>query len=345
MIERARHVEVQILGDGEHVIHLFERECSVQRRRQKVWEEAPSPALPGDVRDALCRSAVALAKAVNYRGAGTLEYLYDDATRAFYFIEMNTRIQVEHPVTEMVTASTIVREQIRVCLGEKLRFGQADIPAQRPRHRGPAQRRGPPRASSRIGNHRDAPRAGGPGVRFDSLLYSGYTVPPFYDSLLGKLIVWDEDRKSAITRLERALASSRSAACRRPGAAPGALPGTRRAAAGFDTTWLERWLSTMLDYWCRNDRLDSGGGRLMRYSFGGDEHLFVEVDESMSLEPSSRPSSSPTRSGTRAIDGVTEICPANASFQIKFDPDRISPDDMLAELKAWRPRSREVRLR
>ena len=127
VIERARHIEVQILGDGTRAIHLFERECSLQRRRQKVWEEAPAARLPQAMRDKLCASAVALAQAVGYRGAGTLEYLYDDATGQFYFIEMNTRIQVEHPVTEMVTGVDLVREMIRVCSGEPLRHAQDDI--------------------------------------------------------------------------------------------------------------------------------------------------------------------------------------------------------------------------
>ena len=122
VIEKARHIEVQILGDGKRAIHCFERECSLQRRRQKVWEEAPSAVLPQAVREKLCASAVALAEAVNYRGAGTLEYLYDDETHQFYFIEMNTRIQVEHPVTEMITGIDLVREMIRIAGGETLRY-------------------------------------------------------------------------------------------------------------------------------------------------------------------------------------------------------------------------------
>src|SRR5215510_6362768 len=127
VIERARHIEVQVLGDGERVIHCFERECSLQRRRQKVWEEAPSPVLPDEIRWKLCASAVGLAEAVRYRGAGTIEYLYDDATHEFYFIEMNTRIQVEHPVTEFITGIDLVREMIRVAGGEPLRIAQSDV--------------------------------------------------------------------------------------------------------------------------------------------------------------------------------------------------------------------------
>ncbi len=116
-----------MLGDGHDVIHCFERECSLQRRRQKVWEEAPSPSLTPTIREKLCSSAVALAKAVHYRGAGTIEYLYDDRSHEFYFLEMNTRIQVEHPVTEMVTGIDLVREMIRIAGGERLRFRQDQV--------------------------------------------------------------------------------------------------------------------------------------------------------------------------------------------------------------------------
>ncbi len=127
VITKARHVEVQILGDGQNVVHCFERECSLQRRRQKVWEEAPAVGLPADIRARLCDSAVALAREVKYRGAGTVEYLYDEEAGAFYFIEVNTRIQVEHPVTEMITGIDLVQEMIRVAGGEKLSVRQEDI--------------------------------------------------------------------------------------------------------------------------------------------------------------------------------------------------------------------------
>jgi acetyl-CoA carboxylase, biotin carboxylase subunit len=206
VIERARHIEVQILADGKSAIHCFERECSLQRRRQKVWEEAPSAVLPENVRQALCASAVALAESTQYCGAGTLEFLYDDVTRNFYFIEMNTRIQVEHPVTEMITGLDLVREMIRVCTGEPLRYKQSDIV----RHGHAIEVRINAEDPSR--NFAPAPGTisaltvpGGPGTRFDTMLYTGYTVPPFYDSLLGKLIVWDETRCAAIKRMTRAL--------------------------------------------------------------------------------------------------------------------------------------------
>ena len=126
-IERPRHIEVQVLGDGERAVHVYERECSVQRRRQKVWEEAPAACLDADVRERLCASAEALARSVGYRGAGTLEYLYDEETGEFFFMEMNTRIQVEHPVSEMITGIDLVKEMIRIAAGEPLSFDQDDV--------------------------------------------------------------------------------------------------------------------------------------------------------------------------------------------------------------------------
>ena len=206
LIARARHIEVQVLGDGERVVHCFERECSLQRRRQKVWEEAPAATLSETVRQSLCESAVALAKSVNYRGAGTLEFLYDEATGKSYFLEMNTRIQVEHPITEMITGIDLVREMIRIADGEPLRLRQEDI-----QMRGHAIECRVNAEDPLNGFAPDPGKAealsvpGGPGVRFDTLLYPGYAIPPFYDSLLGKLIVYDQDRASALSRLRRAL--------------------------------------------------------------------------------------------------------------------------------------------
>ena len=205
-LRRARHIEVQVLGDGERVVHCFERECSLQRRRQKVWEEAPSPALDETTRQALCGSAVRLAERARYRGAGTLEYLYDDDTGEFFFIEMNTRIQVEHPVTEMVCGLDLVREMILVAQGHKLSVAQPDVTM-----RGAA-------IEVRINaedpdkNFRPSPGRvtaltlpAGPGVRVDTMLYPGYAVPPYYDSLLAKIIVHAETRDLALARLRRAL--------------------------------------------------------------------------------------------------------------------------------------------
>ncbi len=205
-LNHARHLEMQVLGDGNRVVHFFERECSLQRRRQKVWEEAPSLAIDGATRAALCASAVRLAERVGYRGAGTLEFLYDDDTGEFFFIEMNTRIQVEHPVTEMITGIDLVRAMILIAQGEPLELTQADVMM-----RGAA-------IEVRINaedpekNFRPSPgRVGaltlpaGPGVRVDTMLYPGCVVPPYYDSLLAKIIVHAETRELALARLRRAL--------------------------------------------------------------------------------------------------------------------------------------------
>jgi acetyl-CoA carboxylase biotin carboxylase subunit len=243
-VGHARHVEVQILGDGTRAIHVYERECSLQRRRQKVWEEAPAACLAPEAREALCASAVRLAESVGYRGAGTLEYLYDAHTGEFFFIEMNTRIQVEHPVSEMVTGIDLVREMIRVCGGAPLAYAQDDV-----RLRGHAiEVRINAEDPSR--NFLPAPGTvstlrvpGGMGVRFDSMLYPGYVVPPFYDSLLGKLIVWDETRAGAIDRLARALGELEVGGL--PTTAPLhlALAADADVRAGhFHTRWLEGWL-------------------------------------------------------------------------------------------------------
>src|SRR6266568_4410431 len=246
LIEGARHIEVQVLGDGQNVIHCFERECSLQRRRQKVWEEAPSPSLKPAIREKLCSSAVALAKAVHYRGAGTIEYLYDDRSHEFYFLEMNTRIQVEHPVTEMVTGIDLVREMIRIAGGEPLRIRQEQVRVSghsievRINAEDPAKGFAPnPGTVTAL----DVP--GGNGVRFDSMLYAGYTVPPFYDSLLGKLIVHDEDRASAIRRLDRALGELNVEGLATTKPLHQALVRDPDVQAGrFHTAWLEPWLAS-----------------------------------------------------------------------------------------------------
>jgi acetyl-CoA carboxylase, biotin carboxylase subunit len=244
VVERARHVEVQVLGDGERAVHCFERECSLQRRRQKLWEEAPYAALPQKVREKLCASAVALAEAVNYSGAGTVEYLYDDATEAFYFLEMNTRIQVEHPVTEMITGIDLVAEMICIAGGEKLRVTQDEI-----------SRRG--HAIEVRLNAEDPDRGfmpapgvvsglaipGGPGVRFDTMLYEGYAIPPFYDSLLGKLIVWGEDRDAALARLRVALSELQVGGLTTTSSLFEKLAADPQVREGlFHTRWLEGWL-------------------------------------------------------------------------------------------------------
>ena len=244
-LKRARHLEVQVLGDGERVVHCFERECSLQRRRQKVWEEAPSPAIDETTRQALCASAVRLAERAQYRGAGTLEYLYDDDTGEFFFIEMNTRIQVEHPVTEMVCGLDLVREMILVAQGRKLDLAQPQVAM-----RGAAIEvrinAEDPDKNFRPSPGRVASLAlpAGPGVRVDTMLYPGYAVPPYYDSLLAKIIVHAETRDLALARLRRALDEfaiegvvTTAALHRRLARLP------EVQAARFDTGFLERLLA------------------------------------------------------------------------------------------------------
>lgn len=243
-IKKGRHIEVQVLGDGEHVVHLFERECSLQRRRQKVWEEAPASLISKEIREKLCQAAVSLAKSVHYRGAGTVEFLYDDESHEFYFIEMNTRIQVEHPVTEMITATDLVREMICIAGGEPLRYKQENITAKghaievRINAEDPAQNFMPfPGVIS------DLRVPGGPGVRFDAMIYPGYAIPPFYDSLLGKLIVWDEDRSRAIVRMQRALCELQIGGVKTTTPLFRMLSVETAVIEGsFDTQWLEPWL-------------------------------------------------------------------------------------------------------
>ena len=246
VISRARHVEVQILGDGEDAVHCFERECSLQRRRQKVWEEAPSFRLPEDVRQELCASAVALAREVNYRGAGTVEYLYDETSGEFYFIEVNTRIQVEHPVTEMITGIDLVQEMIRVAGGARLSVRQEDIRVTghaiecRINAEDPARGFLPgPGTIETLG----VPT--GEGVRFDTMLYEGYKVPPFYDSLLGKLIVWGETRDACIARLADALDNLEIRGLATTIPLHQALAADPSVASGdVHTRFLEPWLET-----------------------------------------------------------------------------------------------------
>ena len=188
-MEEARHVEVQVLGDRNGMrVHLGERDCSVQRRHQKLLEESPAPAIRRETRAGLCKAALAVANAVNYVSAGTVEFLVD-RDGSFYFIEMNTRIQVEHPVTEMVTGIDLVREQIRIAAGEPLGYKQDAVRFTRPRHRVPHQRRGSGALHALPGPRDRLDRPGRPGVRVDSHLMAGYVVPPYYDSLIAKIIV------------------------------------------------------------------------------------------------------------------------------------------------------------
>jgi len=205
-IEKPRHIEFQILADGHgNVVHLGERDCSIQRRHQKLLEEAPSPFLTPHLRKKMGEAAVKAAKSIQYVGAGTVEFLVDNKGN-FYFMEMNTRIQVEHPVTEMITGLDLIREQIRIAQGEKLGFNQSEVHIRghaiecRINAEDPNQnfRPHPGRISAYL-------PPGGPGVRVDSHVYTDYEIPAYYDSLIGKLIVWAGDRERAIQRMRRAL--------------------------------------------------------------------------------------------------------------------------------------------
>jgi acetyl-CoA carboxylase biotin carboxylase subunit len=209
-VPRAKHIEVQILADGHgNVVHLCERECSVQRRHQKLIEESPAPLLTSSERSHLCEAAVRLACAARYRSAGTAEFLYDVAQQRFYFLEVNTRVQVEHPVTEMRTGIDIIQEQLRIASGERLSFSQADV-----RPRGHAIEL---RVCAEDPQNDFAPSLGkvvevhfpeGEHIRVDHALYRGERIWPYYDSLLAKLIVWGEDRQRAISRALEALDDS-----------------------------------------------------------------------------------------------------------------------------------------
>ncbi len=246
VITRARHVEVQVLGDGMDAVHCFERECSLQRRRQKVWEEAPAFRLPDAVRTKLCASAVALAREVKYRGAGTVEYLYDEASGEFYFIEVNTRIQVEHPVTEMVTGIDLVQEMIRIAGGSRLSVRQDEIKIQGHAIECRINAEDPARGFLPAPGTIEALTVPeGEGIRFDTMLYAGYQVPPFYDSLLGKLIVWGETRESCLNRLRQALQTLEIKGLATTIPLHLALSAEPAVASGdVHTRFLEPWLDT-----------------------------------------------------------------------------------------------------
>jgi len=199
-----RHVEIQVMSDGQgNAVHLGDRDCSLQRRHQKVLEEAPAPGIPDDVREATAQSCVQACIEIGYRGAGTFEFLYEDGR--FFFIEMNTRIQVEHPVTEMVTGVDLIKEQIRVCAGEKLSLKQEDITIKGHAFECRINAEDPKTFMPCPGTVSTFHAPGGLGVRVDSHLYSGYTVPPNYDSMIAKLITHGETREIALNRMRTAL--------------------------------------------------------------------------------------------------------------------------------------------
>jgi acetyl-CoA carboxylase biotin carboxylase subunit len=238
-----RHIEVQVFGDCQgNARHLWERDCSLQRRHQKLLEEAPSPVLDEATRTSMCEAAEALTRELGYNGAGTVEFIYDADSREFFFIEMNTRIQVEHPVTEMVTGLDLVAEQLRVAGGEALSFARA-----RPKITGHAIEF---RLNAEDAANNFMPSPGrlarwrppaGPGVRLDSHVFEGYAMPPYYDSLLGKLVVHGCDRDDAVRRAAAALAGFGVAGV------PTTIPFHRRVLQHPDfldgrihTTWVER---------------------------------------------------------------------------------------------------------
>ena len=203
-LEKPRHIEIQVFGDKHgNAIHLGERDCSIQRRHQKLIEEAPSPCLSEEERHAIGSLAADVIRKMGYVGAGTIEFLYEDGK--FYFMEMNTRIQVEHPVTEMITGVDLIAEQIRIAAGEKLTLNKENI-----RLRGHAievriNAEDPETFAPSPGKIIQFHAPGGLGVRFDSAIYSGYSIPPYYDSMIGKLIVHGRNRDEAIKRLRRAI--------------------------------------------------------------------------------------------------------------------------------------------
>ena len=203
-LENPRHVEIQVLADShKNAVYLGERDCSLQRRHQKVIEEAPAPELPVKLRERIGERCVEACRKIAYRGAGTFEFLYEDGE--FYFIEMNTRIQVEHPVTEMITGVDIVQEQIRVAAGEKLRMRQKDVQLRGHAIECRINAEDPYRFTPSPGRITSYHAPGGPGIRVDSHVYQGYTVPPHYDSMVGKVIAYGATREQAIRRMRVAL--------------------------------------------------------------------------------------------------------------------------------------------
>lgn len=206
-IEDFRHVEIQVLADKHgHVVHVGERDCTIQRRLQKLIEESPSPGITKEIRKKMGEAAVKAAKAVNYVGAGTIEFIFDRSSKTFYFMEMNTRIQVEHPVTEMVTGIDLIKEQIKIANNESIAFSQEDIEFEGWSIECRIN------AEDSFNNFMPSPGTvkmyltpGGPGVRIDSAVYQGYSIPPYYDSMVAKLITYGSSREEAIQTMKRAL--------------------------------------------------------------------------------------------------------------------------------------------
>lgn len=245
-LQKPRHIEVQVFGDGQGGgVHLGERDCSLQRRHQKVFEEAPGPSITPAERariGGICANAIA---EMGYKGAGTIEFLYEDGE--FYFIEMNTRLQVEHPVTEAIFRQDLVREQIRVAAGEKLSFTQEDLLLDGHAIEVRINAEKLPNFTPCPGKITQYHAPGGLGVRMDSALYDGYTIPPYYDSLIGKLIVHGRDRPEALARLKRALGELIVDGVDTTIPLFHALLEEKDVQTGdYNIHWLEKWLETNL---------------------------------------------------------------------------------------------------
>ncbi|CAB3646439.1 Biotin carboxylase [Trinickia soli] len=205
-----RHIEIQVLSDGENVLHLGERDCSIQRRNQKLLEESPSAVLDDTVRTQIGEAAVRLCKHVGYKSAGTIECILDGSTGRFYFMEMNTRVQVEHPVSELVTGIDIVKEQIRIAQGTPLTLAQSDIHLSGHAIECRINAEDPDNGFAPCpGTIQNFHAPGGPGIRIDSHVYTGYRIPPYYDSLLAKVIAWGHNREEALARMHRAISEMR----------------------------------------------------------------------------------------------------------------------------------------
>ena len=203
-LQKPRHVEVQVIGDGNgHAVHLYDRDCSLQRRHQKVLEEAPAPNLPEDARAEILQACVKACELMQYRGAGTFEFLFEDGE--FFFIEMNTRVQVEHPVTEMVTGVDIIEQQLRVAAGLGLNLQQEDIQVQGHAIECRINAEDPTTFLPSPGKIEQFYTPGGAGIRLDSHIYPGYSIPPYYDSMIAKLISHGKDRETALARMKQAL--------------------------------------------------------------------------------------------------------------------------------------------
>ena len=247
-LEEPRHIEVQVLGDGHgNIVHLFERECSIQRNNQKVLEEAPSPSISQETREAICAAGVAAASAVNYEGAGTIEFLLNP-DQSFYFMEMNTRIQVEHPVTEWITGVDLIEWQLRVASGEKLAFSQDDIKMKGHAIECRINAEHPFKFTPSPGKIELYHAPGGRSVRVDSAVYTGYSIPPHYDSMIAKVITHARDRKKCIRRMQRAIDELAIIGITTNQELHKRLLANPAFQAGdFNIHFLERWLKQMID--------------------------------------------------------------------------------------------------